>query len=421
MLLNISSFVDRQVMSLMVDPIKADLGLTDTQVGVILGPAFGLTFAVAVLFMGRVADRINRPAVIAWGVAIWSAMCAASGVASTFGHLFAARVGVGAGEATLSPAAYSLIPDYFPPRRLATAMSVFTSGVFLGAGAAYLVGGVITDLAQSGTPWNLPLVGLIRPWQQVFLVLGVPGLALVLLALTIREPRRGATRDGRKYGRSSFAAWHWFRSHRSAYGWFFISIGLFAVVNYGTGFWFPAYFFRAHGWTPTKVGIVMGLATAGFGTLGALTGGWLADRLKRANRSDGNLWVVIAAAVVSLAASVPLFLPPSDRVMLTALMITNLAAGMPFGPMAAGVAEMTPPAMRGQAAAVLVFVLNFVGLGLGPPAVAVLTDRVFGDPAAVGMSLLAVTVAGRILTAGAAWSGLRGYRVAVAEVVGQAT
>jgi MFS family permease len=416
MALNVSSFIDRQVIALMTDTIKADLGLTDSEFSLLLGPAFGVTFALAVLVMGRLADRYSRRAIIATGVAIWSIMCTASGVANTFGQLFATRVGVGAGEATLSPSAFSLIADYFPPHQLATAMSLFTSGVFIGAGLAYLIGGLVVDLVQTMDPWVLPVFGVIRPWQTVFILLGGPGLLLALLALTIREPARTLDPSGRRIVYSAHQVRAWFRRHAVAYGTFGAGIGLFAIVNYGTAFWFPAYFERAHDWSQSKIGVFMGGATAVFGAIGAIMGGRLADRIKSRGRRDGNLVVLIVAAVISVAAAIPLFLPPSESVMIGALVVTNLVAAMPFGAAAAAAQEMSPAPMRGQASAILVFILNFIGLGLGPPAVALLTDNVFEDPAKVGLSLLTVTIVGRSLAALITWMGLSGHRRALAEV-----
>jgi len=416
MVLNISSFIDRQVMSLMTEPIKTDLGLTETEMSLLLGPAFGITFAIAVFFMGRLADRYSRRAIIGWGVAIWSVMCTASGIASTFGQLFAARVGVGAGEATLSPSAYSLIADYFPPNRLATAMSIFTSGVFLGAGLAYLIGGLVVELVQTMQPWNLPVVGEIRPWQKVFVLLGAPGLLLALLALTIREPPRVLDAAGNRVVFRLPEVFAWFRRHAAAYGTFGVGIGLFAVVNYGTAFWFPAYFARAHGWETGKIGVIMGVATMVFGALGAILGGRVADRFKARGRSDGNLRVLVISAVVSVAVAFPLFAPPSEPVMIAALIVTNLVAAMPFGAAAAAAQEMTPRPMRGTASALLVFILNFIGLGVGPPAVALLTDHVFQDITRVGMSLLVVTVVGRSLSAVIVGLGLGAHRRVLAEL-----
>ena len=418
-LLNVSSFIDRQVMALLVTPIKADLGLTDTQVGLLLGPAFAGTFALSALLIGRLVDRGNRTAIIAWGVAAWSVMCAACGVANTFGQLFAARFGVGIGEATLSPSANSLIADYFPPEKLATAMSVFTSGVFIGAGLAYLIGGLVIEAVGNTAPWRLPLVGEIRPWQRVFILVGMPGLLLALLALTIREPRRRRPADSPVHAATLQEVFAWLRRHARAFWTFGIGVAVYATVNFGTAFWFPAFFERSHGWSSGKIGLIMGGATLIFGVVGVIAGGRMADWLKERGRSDGNLIVLVISAILSILAGLPLYLTDSEPVLIAALIVTNIVAASPFGAAAAAMQEMSPSTMRGQAAALLGVLLNFVGLSLGPTAVGLLNDKVFREPAKVALSLLVLTVVGRSIAALSVAAGLSAHRRVVSEVTSQ--
>lgn len=419
LLLNVSSFVDRQVMALLTEPIKADLGLSDTQMGLLLGPAFAGTFALSGLFIGRLVDKGNRTAIIAWGVAAWSVMCTACGVANTFGQLFAARFGVGIGEATLSPAANSLIADYFPPQKLATAMSLFTSGVFVGAGMAYLIGGLVLEAVSNTTPWQLPVVGEIRPWQRVFILVGLPGLLLSLLALTIREPRRKRSAQAKTQAATIPEVINWFGRHSRAFWSFGVGVAVFATVNFGTAFWFPAFFMRTHDWSYGKVGLIMGGATLVFGVVGVIAGGRLADWLKQRGRRDGNLIVLIISAVVSIAAGLPLYLTSSEPVLIAALIVTNIAAAAPFGAAAAAMQEMSPSTMRGQAAAILGLLLNFVGGSLGPLAVGLLNDRVFQDPAKVALSLLVMTLVGRTIAALSVTAGLAAHRRVISEVTTQ--
>jgi MFS family permease len=419
MLLNISSFIDRQVMALLSDPIKADLGLSDTQVGLLLGPAFAGTFALSGLLIGRLVDKGNRTAIIAWGVAAWSVMCMACGVANTFGQLFAARFGVGVGEATLSPSANSLIADYFPPEKLATAMSLFTSGVFIGAGLAYLIGGLVLEAVGNAAPWQLPFFGEVRPWQRVFIVVGLPGLLLSLVALTIREPRRRRSALSPTHAATIPEVIEWFGRHARAYWTFGIGVAVFATVNFGTAYWFPAFFIRSHGWSYAKIGVIMGGATLVFGVVGVIAGGRLADWLKQRGRRDGNLIVLIISAIVSIAAGLPLYLTRSEPVLIAALIVTNIAAAAPFGAAAAAMQEMSPSTMRGQAAALLGILLNFVGGSLGPIAVGLLNDRVFQDPAKVALSLLVMTLVGRTIAALSIATGLAAHRHVVSEVTRQ--
>ena len=419
LLLNVSSFIDRQVMALLVTPIQADLGISDTQVGLLLGTAFALTFALSGLLIGKLVDRGNRTAIIAWGVAAWSLMCTASGVANTFGQLFAARFGVGIGEATLSPAAASLIADYFPPEKLATAMSVFTSGVFIGAGLAYLIGGLVIEAVGNAQPWNLPLVGEIQAWQRVLILVGLPGFLLALLALTIREPRRARSEKSPVHAATTREVIIWLRRHSTAFWSFSVGIAVYATVNFGTAFWFPVFFERTHGWSSGKVGLIMGGATLVFGVVGVIAGGRLADWFRTRGREDGNLIVLIISAVVSIVAGLPLYLTSSEPVLIAALIVTNVAAASPFGAALAAMQEMVPGTMRGQAAAILGLLLNFVGLSLGPLAVGLLNDRVFQDPAKVALSLLTMTLVGRAIAAMSVAAGLAAHRHVVSEVTRQ--
>lgn len=417
MLANVSSFVDRQILTLLVGPIKRDLAITDTQMSLLLGLAFALFYSVLGFPIGRLADARSRRAIIGWGIALWSVMCALCGLARNYGQLFLARVGVGVGEAALSPPAFSLLADYFPPRRLASALSVYSTGIFIGSGLAYLIGGTVIELVSRMEPWHWPLVGEIRPWQRVFIVVGLPGLAIAALMLTVREPPRtqSAGQSGQAYPLTGVIAW--LRAHRASYAAHGLGFATFSLVNYGTAFWFPAYFERVHGWSPGKIGLYMGGATMIFGTLGVVLGGRLAEWWRQRQAADANLRVGIVAAALSMAMAAPLYLSRSEPLLLTALVITNVASAFPWGAAAAAVQEMTPGPMRGQASALYLFLINVVGLAMGPTAVAVLTDQAFRDPVRVGLSLLVVTVTGRAIAAAIFASGLRPYRATVTAML----
>ena len=183
------AFVDRQILSLLVDPIKADLGINDTQFGLLQGLAFALFYTFVGLFLANLSDRKNRVKIIAVGIAFWSVMTALCGLSKTYLQLFAARTGVAAGEAALSPAAYSIIGDYFPKQKIGKAMSVYTAGVFLGSGLAFILGGYL--MVTLPATMTFPIVGVLKNWQMTFIVVGIPGLLFSLLALTIKEPKRG--------------------------------------------------------------------------------------------------------------------------------------------------------------------------------------------------------------------------------------
>ncbi len=412
LLASISSWVDRQVLALVLEPIKADFGLSDTQVSLLAGPAFGVVYGLLGFVMGRIADTRSRRALIGWGIAAWSLMSTFTGLARSFGQLFLSRVGVGIGEATLSPAAYSLLADYFPPRRLALALSVFGTGIFMGAGLGYLIGGGVAELAQHMQPWHLPIVGEIRPWQKVFIFVGIPGVVLALLMLTVPEPLRGGVaRDGASY--PVRLTLQYLRQRAGAFTAHGVGTAAFSLVNLGTATWFPAFFMRAHGWTYAEVGLYMGGTTLVFGTLGVLAGGRTAGWLERRGHTGANLTAGIIGAAGTLLAAFPLYLSSSFGVLIGALIVTNFFAAFPWGAFAAAVQEMTPAPMRGQASALYLFLINVIGGAAGPPAVALLTDNVFRSEALVGMSLLVVTVGGRLVSMAALTAGLKPYRRAV--------
>lgn len=417
LLASMSSWIDRQVVALLVDPIKADFRLDDTQVGLLLGPAFAVIYALLGFVMGRIADTRSRRGLIGWGVAAWSAMSTFTGLARSFGQLFVSRVGVGIGEATLSPPAYSLLADYFPPRRLPFALSVFGMGIFMGAGLGYLIGGTVVELVQHLQPWHIPVVGEIRPWQIVFLVVGLPGLLIAFLLLTVREPARAGLARGEGGAYPVRLTIRYLRERVGAYAAHGLGTAAFSLVNLATATWFPAFFMRAHGWSYAEVGVYMGGGTLVFGTIGVVAGGRTAEWLRKRGQAGGNLTVGIIGAVGTLVAAVPLYFTSNFATLLVALLITNFFAAFPWGAFAAAVQEMTPRPMRGQASALYLFLINVIGGAAGPWLVGLLTEHVFGGDAMVGMSLFAVTVAGRLASVVALGAGLRPY----ARAVGAAT
>jgi predicted MFS family arabinose efflux permease len=401
------SFVDRMILALLVEPIKRDLGVTDTQIGLLHGFAFAIFYTTLGLPIARLADRTDRRRLIAIGVAFWSAMTAVCGLARNFWELFFARVGVGVGEAALSPAAYSMLADSFPPNRLGRALGVYSSAIYAGAGVALLVGGSIAAVASGTVPVHVPLLGEIRPWQIAFLVVGAPGLLVALWILSLREPpRRGAAKPQAEPIRNVVG---WLRTHSRAYGCHFAGFALLALVFNATIAWMPSVFVRVHGWTAGHGAFWIGMALILFGTSGIIAGGMSADAWRRKGRPDGSMRVGLTSAlgVLPFAAAAPVAPSPAWTVALLApLMFFSAFA---FGAAAAGLQWLTPPTMRAQVSALFLFVNNLVGIGVGPVAVALLTDRVFGVPASVGTSLAIVGAAAAGLAALAIWPGIRAF------------
>ena len=414
-LANTSAFIDRQILGLLVGPIRRDLGITDTQMGVLYGLAFALFYTLLGIPIGRAADRASRRTIIAVGIACWSIMTALCGVARTYDQLLLARFGIAIGEAALAAPALSLIADYFAPARRATALSVYTLGIYLGAGLANLVGGALLARLDGTRSVAWPIIGEIRPWQQVFVFVGLPGLVIALLVAAIREPARHET--GQHDGAHPFAIAEVARYVGANRGTFLchgLGYALFALVNFATAAWLPTHLIRTYGWTAARAGITLGTLTATVGVVGVVAGGRVSDRLLARGHADAKLRVGIIAAVGNLACGVAYTLAPNAMLSVAALVPYNFFASFAFGAAVAAVQEITPNRMRAQVGALFMSAMTLIGLGLGPSVVGILTDRVFGDDAALRYSLLVVTVVGLASAAGLLGAGLGRYRRSVA-------
>ena len=409
------SFVDRMILALLVEPIKRDLNISDTQVGLLHGFAFAIFYTTLGVPIARLADRTDRRRLIAAGVAFWSAMTALCGLARGFWELFLARIGVGVGEAALSPAAFSMLADAFPADRLGRALGVYSSAIFAGAGIALLVGGGVAAAAASADAVHLPLVGAVQPWQLTFIVVGAPGLLVALWVLSLREPpRRGVAVATRAEPFAAVLAW--LRRHARAYGCHFAGFALLALVFNATIAWLPSVFVRVHGWSSGQAAFWIGSSLLVFGTAGIVAGGFAADAWRRRGKPDGSMRVGLTSAlgVLPFAAAVPAVASPWVAVaLLCALLFFSAFA---FGAAAAGLQWLTPPAMRAQVSALFLFVNNLVGIGGGPVAVALLTDRVFGVPQSVGASLAIVGAAAAAIAAVVQWAGIRAFDEGVRSV-----
>ncbi|MGQ0623031.1 MAG: spinster family MFS transporter [Panacagrimonas sp.] len=410
MLAFVFSFVDRQILNLLVGPVRQDLGIGDTQVSLLLGPAFALFFVLAGLPLGRLADSHSRRGLITLGLVFWSLATAACGFARSFEHLFLARACVGIGEAVLAPAAYSLIADYFPRERRATALSVHATGIYIGAGLALMLGGLVIVFAARHGPMTLPLLGETRPWQVVFLVVGAAGILFSPLLLTVREPPRGAQHAAAPLS-EVFAH---FRRNRRVLLCHNFGFAFLALSGYASAAWLPTFFIRVHGWNAGTIALVYGAIVAVFCIAGVVFGGWLADRWLRRGRSDATLRVGrLAALLLPLLGLLYVF--PSNGWIAAALIVpAAFLAGMPTGVAPAALQDLMPANLRGQASALSVLVVNLVGLGLGPSAVALCTDYVFEDDRAVGWSLLVVCGTAQLLAAALLHAGLGAFRESVA-------
>lgn len=363
---NVFNYLDRQILSILLEPIKRDLQLSDTALGFLTGIAFALFYTFAGIPIARWADRGMRCTIIAGGLAIWSGMTALTGLAQTFTQLTLARIGVGVGEAACSPPSHSLLSDYFPPDRRGTALSIFSLGVPIGIMVGYLVGG-----------WINQYFG----WRLAFFVVGLPGLVLALvLRLTLREPLRGHS-EGLQGSISSmqtdslWTVFHFIWALRS-FRHLSLAAALHALYGYGVLAFMPAFMMRVHGMTNTaELGLWLGLIAGVFSGIGTFLGGALSDRLAaRKNDRRWYMWLPAWATLLSIPFTCLFYLWPEGRTALL-LSIPGAILGPTYlGPTMAMTQGLVKLRMRATASAILLFILNLIGLGLGPQAVGVLSD-----------------------------------------------
>lgn len=389
------SYADRQILAFLVGPLKADLHLTDTQIGVLQGLAFALVYTVFGLPMGALADRMSRRNLIAMGVLAWSAMTSLSSVARSFLWLAAARTGVGLGEATLSPCAFSMITDSFPKQRLSSALSIYTMGIQLGSGLALVIGGVVVQAVSQLHPIPLPLAGPIAAWRVTFLIVGLPGVLVALLLATIREPPRHAAllnAEGSALSLSALETLGLIRARwRSTTG-IALMIACQATCNYVLLAWGPAFFDRVHHWPKDRIGLVLGLTTLACGCLGLLAGGRAADRWQSKGVCDAPLRIGLISLVGMLLTLAPAMLCRDASWTVGLLVPGVFFIGLPIGCGYAAVQLIFPNQARGFASAIVIFAVALIGLGAGALLPGLLNDRLFHDGQRIGASM-SITIA----------------------------
>lgn len=408
------SFIDRQILNLIIGPVREDLQITDTQISLVQGLAFAIFYTIMGLPIAVWADRGNRRSIMAYGIALWSFMTCVCGLAKSFVFLFLARMGVGVGEAALTPPGYSLLSDYFPPDKLSRAISLFTGGAFLGSGLALIVGGWVIDIVSSIGDISLPLLGEVRPWQMVFFCVGPPGLIIALLVvLTVKEPSRRGLSSADKSDVSLAELLRFMGTNRRVFMCHFFGFSAMSLMGYGILSWTPTYFIRVYGWEPGEVGTRFGLIVLIFGTIGVVGAGWVADYVRKKGYMDANMRTIMIAALILIGIG-PLAYLVDDAWMALLLMIpATLLYSMPFGIAPAALQAITPNRMRAKVSALYQFVVNLVGLTLGPTSVAVFTDYIFDGDVYVGYSIALMIVLAAPITGLLLGSGLKHYRKAL--------
>jgi len=391
------SIVDRTALGLLVQPIEADLHISDTLMGLLQGTAFALFYAVLGLPLGLLADRINRRRLITAGIAVWSAATMACGLASGFVGLFAARLGVGAGEATLSPAGASLIADYFPAEERPKAYGVYAVGTSIGGGMAFLLGGAAIAVAGHLRLTAPGVFGDLASWKIVFLIIGAPGLLISLIfALSVREPiRRGR---GQIVGKASFAPlFAQLSKERLVYASLILGAVFNATCIYAVVSWFPTLMIRGDGLAPARVGQLLGTFGTPCGVISCIGSGWLAAWLEKRGRPDASVLVALGGTLWFTAMGVGAALVHGWVLRLVGYCLLSLAINCCTVSTFTALNRITPNELRGQIIAVFSLCTGLFSLTVGPFSVGFLSDHVFGHQGGIGKALASVLAVSGIL------------------------
>ena len=387
-LTQIVSYLDRFLPSLLVHPLEHDLHINDFQMGLLLGPAFVVFYALLGIPLGWLADRFNRRLILAAGVAIWCAMTTTGALVASYIPLFITRLGVGIGEAAVAPASVSLIGDFFTRARQSRAISLFMAGTFLGEGASFLFFGPLVHYIEHLPPISLPLVGSLASWRLCFVLVGAPGLLLSVLLLAVREPARrdrvplrrdaGAhTLDAPRFrDAATYIALRW-----RAFGTLFVASSCNVMMG-ALGFWNVDLFRRTWGWNLAQVGIAVGLILFTAGPLGTLLGVFLTNRDLKAGRRDATLRALFTGLLIGVPAYVAFPLMPNVVYGLAVLFIAQIGQAMATAAGPATLVMLAPGQIRAQATAIYYMVIGLIAQFLGPPLVGLITV-LFGNPAAL--------------------------------------
>ena len=391
----IFSLIDRQILNLLVIPIQNDLLLSDTQISLLQGFAFVITYVLLSVPIGRLVDKFNRIKIMISGVVVWSITTFTCGLSRNFYELLFARMGVGAGEAALSPAAWSVLADYFRPERLSFPISIYLMGPYLGAGLAMILGAYVLDLTSGREAIYIPLIGSLAPWQITFIIVSLPGIIITGLLLSVKEPKRKNIKSNSEKIPNWSEVISFMLLNKRIYTSLHIATPFLVIMLYGLQAWSPTILVRVYDWELSDAGRVYGLIALFFGSTGVISGPFLSKVLKNLSISSSSLKVCVLG--VSLA-GISISLLPFQNDSFYALIciaIASFCIPLPLSLVTTIMQEVTPNPMRGVVNGMYVVSTNVIGLAIGPFLVAFGTDYIFNDPnlIAYSLSLVAVIVA----------------------------
>jgi len=409
------ALLDRVAIGLMVDPIKRDLHMTDTQMGILQGLAFAIFYSLFGLPVGYLVDRWRRVRLLSLGVVAWSAATMACGLAQSYVALFLARITVGAGESVGTPSSVSLISDYFSPANRARAMGAFMVAGAVGQAMAYLIGGVAIGAAAGLRAAAAPVFGAMADWQITFLLIGLPGFVIAfLVAFTVREPVR---RERMSSKRAPIGAlWTQLQANRGAYAALILgAVSNAAVIAAQIG-WFPSLFARVHHWTPTHIGTVFALVGFPCGLSSALSAGWIMSWLARRGRTDGPILVMLGQALVWSIFGPLKALAPTPTLALLAHIPTAMTAIWSATAALTALNQITPNELRGQVIAISSIMTGLVAYSIGAASVGVMNDHLFPGAGGIGLSLSCVYVVCGVASVSILASGRQAFTGSVARI-----
>ena len=411
-LAQVFAFIDRQIPAMLVEPIKQDFSLNDSQIALLGGAAFSIFYAIMALPIGYAVDRYKRVNVLGTGIFVWSLMTTLAGLANSFGRLFGARIGVAVGEAVMAPVSVSLVSDYFPQNKQGKPMGIITAGVYIGIGATLIGGGYLIDYLTDIGGITIPGIGYFKPWQATFLVVGIPGILISIAAFMLHEPRRlGLAQTPEKDSKSINIFSHLIKNKSTLIP-MFAGLIFMALIFYSFTFWAPSMMVRTHGLSLTEVGFSLGIITIISSILGTISSGAVVDYLRSKGRTDAPIRTAMFACIFAMPAIclAPLVENVVAAWTLIGIYLFFISSFAPIGLLA--VSGVSSNEVKGQMAAVHAFLMMAFGLSLGPQITAFFTDFILQDESKLG---LAVSLTGGLVLPIAAvcfWMSLKRYRKA---------